>query len=304
MAIRHAMTFNRQKPVVWNKTYVVNQQCNHNNNMSWVGWTIGGLSIFNTLFSGITGLITSSRAQQAQLAQQQTPQNNLEFENLKKVCKDFKYEVINNGDGTYTAYKQGELPIIGDYKTVLNTLFTLNKKDPVDVDTDSDTDIDTDTDSDMDPDLDGQGGLKTESEYSIEEQRELVKVIKDGGLWHYAHYYADAEGKTDVNAITAALNGQYEVVQENGYTTHLELPKEITVNGKTYSLMPEAERPDMSKQTKSGTEDLLVKYSTAYDGSSFVVFKKTGDTTEKIGEYKTKELAEAAIAEDKLNDAE
>ena len=252
MAIRHAMTFNRQKPVVWNKTYVVNQQCNHNNNMSWVGWTIGGLSIFNTLFSGITGLITSSRAQQAQLAQQQTPQNNLEFENLKKVCKDFKYEVINNGDGTYTAYKQGSLPITGDYKMVLNTLLTLNKKDSVDGDTDSDIDIDTDTDSDMDTDLDGQGGLK---EYGIDhDEGNTTLDIKKGYTWFNivsAKYdIPDGVSAKDVALALAAANSGAEgadamkLAHEGVFFKvgdHVDLPDSLTVNGQEISLKADHE---------------------------------------------------------------
>ena len=260
-AIRNAMTFNR-RPVqnITINRYVNVQQptVKHNSGMG-LAWAFFGLSAATSLFNGISGLFGSRQpSAAAPMATPQQPQNNTEFDNLKKVGKDFGYEVIMNNEGNYTAYKPGEgLPITGDYNTVLNMIMKTKQSE---VDSDSDSDIDADTDTDPDNiELDGQSGLK---EYGIDhDEGNTTLDIKKGYTWFniVSAKYDIPSGVSakDVALALAAANSGAEGTEAMDLARQgvyfkvgdlVNLPDTLNVNGQEISLKSDHQNQTVTPQ--------------------------------------------------------
>ncbi len=135
-------------------------------------------------------------------------------------------------------------------------------------------------------------------EYSIKEDKstlETVKTIPFGGPWHYAQYYTDENGQqlkigsSEFTAIMNALKTQMGEVE--GDRSKRVLPKEITVNGKTYTLMGAEEREKLGLKGQDGGVD--TRYTAISNGSSWSVFEKKDGKTTLVDSGLTKEAAEA-----------
>lgn len=247
MAIRNVMTFKRQpvQNVTINRYINVQQPTVKQNSGMGLAWAFFGLNAATTLFNGIFDIFGSGKAAGTLPAKQEPPKDDTEFNNLKKVGKDFGYEVIKNSDGNFTAYKPGEgLPITGDYKYVLEILLK-NKKDTIDSDSDSDIDTDSDMDTDTDPEV--KGDLK---EYGIDPAYGNKTLdIKNGYTWFNivsAKYdIPDGVSAKDVALALAAANSGAEgadamkLAREGVFFKVgdvVTLPNDLTVNGQKISL--------------------------------------------------------------------
>ena len=253
MAIRNVMTFKRQpvQNVTINRYINVQQPTVKQNSGMGLAWAFFGLNAATTLFNGIFDIFGSGKAAGTLPAKQEPPKDDTEFNNLKKVGKDFGYEVIKNSDGNFTAYKPGEgLPITGDYKYVLEILLK-NKKDTIDSDSDSDIDTDIDTDSDMDTDTDPEVKVKGDlKEYGIDPAYGNKTLdIKNGYTWFNivsAKYdIPDGVSAKDVALALAAANSGAEgadamkLAREGVFFKVgdvVTLPNDLTVNGQKISL--------------------------------------------------------------------
>ena len=256
MAIRNVMTFKRQpvQNVTINRYINVQQPTVKQNSGMGLAWAFFGLNAATTLFNGIFDIFGSGKAAGTLPAKQEPPKDDTEFNNLKKVGKDFGYEVIKNSDGNFTAYKPGEgLPITGDYKYVLEILLK-NKKDTID--SDSDSDIDTDTDSDMDTDTDPEVKVKGDlKEYGIDHDEGSTTLdIKKGYTWFniVSAKYDIPEGVStkDVALALAAANSGAEgadamkLAREGVFFKVgdlVDLPESLNVNGQEISLKADHE---------------------------------------------------------------
>ena len=303
MAIRNAMTFNRrpvQHNVFVSKQNINVHHCNpapQNNGLGLMFGLSAGLSLLSGIFSifggaGRTAAPSSTPAAPAQ------PKENLDFQNLEKIAKSMGYVVIQNSEGDYTAWKDGlGFPITGDYEYVKNEMLkgkTLEKEDPDKVikDQADDAVVDGNTGDD------GLGGAEVWMEENPSNM-ETVKTIKFGGPWHYAQYYTDANGKqleigsSEFNAVMNAIKQQMGEVKDN--KNQRVLPKEITINGQTYSLMGAEQREALGLEGQKGEKD--TRYQVISNGSTWSVYKKENGVTTLLGDNLTKEQAEKTKAE-------
>lgn len=260
MALRNVHVFPQrtQRPVVFNRTYVVPQQQapKANNSAFWgaglagllIG-TLNGLAENPELFKGARNEYDLLNQMQQKEPLEQTVKNNPEIEPETKTNPE-------------------------------------PETDPAKVDENKD---------------DGLGGQEPLPEYSIKEDAkttETVKTIKYGGPWHYAQYYTDENGKqlqigsAEFSAIMNSL--KTEMGEVDGDRSLRVLPKEITIGGKTYSLMGAAERDALGLIGEKGTTD--TRYRAISNGSTYSVFETKDGNTTLIGSDLTKEQAETLKA--------
>ncbi len=255
MPIRHAMTFKpqRQQTVVFNRTYVVQQQnCKHAGGLGGIGWAFFGLSALGSIFSGLSssGLFSRQTAITQQTANQQ---NSQEFANLKKVAKDFGYELINNGND-YTAYKpdKSALPITGDYTTVLNSLLKVNGE--------------PEPEKTVTTPPEGKGGseiITSKDTYGIKKEAGVSTLKIDKGYTWYniatAKYdipeginprnvalalaAANSDNTDSGAAMEQAKQGIYFKVGDT-----IKLPDSLTINNKTIKLKSEHEKANVNAE--------------------------------------------------------
>lgn len=260
MALRNVHVFPQrtQRPAVFNRTYVVQQQQapKANNSAFWgaglagllIG-TLNGLAENPELFKGARNEYDLLNQMQQKEPLEQTVKNNPEIEPETKTNPE-------------------------------------PETDPAKVDENKD---------------DGLGGQEPLPEYSIKEDAkttETVKTIKYGGPWHYAQYYTDENGKqlqigsAEFSAIMNSL--KTEMGEVDGDRSLRVLPKEITIGGKTYSLMGAAERDALGLIGEKGTTD--TRYRAISNGSTYSVFETKDGNTTLIGSDLTKEQAETLKA--------
>ena len=257
-AIRNVMTFKRQ-PVqnITINRYVNVQQptVKHNSGMG-LAWAFFGVNALSTIFSGLSsaGIFGGKQTTPPQTT---TPQDTQEFDNLKKVAKDFKYEVIQNPDGTYTAYKTdgSALPITGDYQTVLDSLMTVNKGTKTDPTNTTNT---GNSGSEEVVNNDGKGGIK----YDVDpEYGNTTLDIKKGYTWYniVSAKYDIPKGVSakDVALALAAANSGAEGTEAMDLARQgvyfkvgdlVNLPDTLNVNGKEISLKSDHQNQAVTPQ--------------------------------------------------------
>ncbi len=276
MAIRHAMSFSksRSQPVVINKTYVINQQpaVKKNNGVFWGSFAGGFLtSIFNSISNNYNSTPSINMGDQ----------NVYEYLNKVLKTKTEKTDSTDNDDNTSTPTNNTE-----------------------EIPTNNTEEIPTDNTEKT------QTANTNKPEYFIKEKQstlETVNTIPFGGPWHYAQYYTDENGQqlkigsSEFTAIMNALKTQMGEVE--GDRSKRVLPKEITVNGKTYTLMGAEEREKLGLKGQDGGVD--TRYTVKLTGSTYSVWEKIDDKTdpECVGSGLTKEAAEALKLQ-KENEAE
>lgn len=258
MALRNVHVFPQrtQRTAVFNRTYVVpQQQAPKANNSAFWGAGLAGL-----LIGTLNGLA--------------------ENPDLFKGARN-EYDLLNQ-------MQQNE------------PLEPTVKNDP-EIEPETKTNPELETDPIRDNEDDGLGGEESSPEYSIKEDAkttETVKTIKYGGPWHYAQYYTDENGKqlqigsAEFSAIMNSL--KTEMGEVDGDRSLRVLPKEITIGGKTYSLMGAAERDALGLIGEKGTTD--TRYRAISNGSTYSVFETKDGKTTLIGSDLTKEQAETLKA--------
>ncbi len=265
MAIRNVITFERRRPqvAVFNRVTQVKQQPVKTDNTA--AWMMAGglaMNLFGQLCNMLPGLINK-------------PTN--EYELLLRTMNDPPKE-------------PPKAPTISTDITV--------ELDDIVVD-----DSPVVTEEDYEHDLDE---FLKKPEYSIKEdtsKMEIVKTIKFGGPWHYAQYYKDENGNAiqigspEFSEIVNRL--KTEMCEVEGDRNQRILPKQFTINGKTFSIMSAEERDKLTFQTKDGGID--VTYRTLQVGNTYSVFEHKNNTTTLIGSELTYEQAMALKNEKEAN---
>ena len=141
-------------------------------------------------------------------------------------------------------------------------------------DTDVDTELGTDTEV-KDTDIDSVTG---KPKYDIEANTtniETVKTIPYGGPWHYAHYYTDENNQqlsiTSSEFSQIVQNLKTEMGEVEGNRGLRTLPKEISINGKTYKLMDQARREALGLRGRSGGAD--TRYTVKESQTTYSVYE-------------------------------
>ncbi len=256
MAIRHVMTFpqRRQQPMIFNKTYVVNQQCTHvkNGNGALWGGLLGGLllGVGNMFMNRSVDLggqnpyayLNNMGKEPAQ------PTKNNDLQILQKFYGD-NYIIEEREGKFYAMPKDGGAIIEGnDFNDMLDKLQNPKPKPTGTTDGTPETTTITDTGEEED----GKGALK---EYGIEpEYGNKTLDIKKGYTWFniVSAKYDIPEGVStkDVALALAAANSGAEgadamkLAREGVFFKVgdlVDLPESLNVNGQEISLKADHE---------------------------------------------------------------